>query len=156
MSVIVISLPATARHRAYIATQPIFHVTDRAALPLIQKEIWPAADALGDNCTIHLTSQSGWSGPKRFLRDYSVVDAQDVFNFQTGGRYVYFFVGEPNWWGLLKNIGYLKWERVQAELGVIRIRGQNLVTDNARLFYRPDDRALVLSGEYRGPACVYP
>jgi len=64
--------------------------------------------------------------PFRLLRDYSILDPH-LTHIKDWGCYTYFFIGEPGWWGVKKNIGItMSW----------------------------DDNVLVIRGDYTGPAFV--
>ena len=61
-------------------------------------------------------------------------------------------------WAILKNLSSLsRWEEVCSEFGVIRVPGAQLMSYSGQpIFYRADDDAIALRGDYRGPALVTP
>lgn len=80
-----------------------------------------------------------------------------IDQFDSWGQYTYFFLGTPTWWGVKKNLG------VTVPVGhpgpdkvLFEVRGQDVVTEGRLVFYRPDDRVVVIRGGYRGPARADP
>jgi hypothetical protein len=94
--------------------------------------------------------------PFRLLRDYSVADPY-LTDLKSYGRYTYFFLGEPGWWAVKKNIGLgARWGDLGADFVVFRVRGDDVLKCAELLFYRPDDKVVVIRGDYQGPASVEP
>lgn len=154
ISVPLIALPTTSAKRAQIAGLTLYHLTPRANLEkILQGKVEPTT-SVGENYNVRLLAKTGWSiTPLRLFRDYSVLDT-DLFNVTSGGDFLYFFVGKPNWWALLKNVQKLNWDKAENEFGVIRVHGSQLVAQDRPLFFRGDDSVIVTRGEYNGPAHV--
>lgn len=151
----VVALPATAGQLADIAAGTLVHVTHRDNGSSIIVDSQPTSRAIGENHTVDLRAAQGYR-LGRLLRDYSIIDPF-VTNDAEWGRYLYFFLGEPGIWARIKNLSvWRSWSRIQREALVIRISGANFIAQagDAPIFYRLDDDAVVLRGDYRGPAHV--
>jgi hypothetical protein len=109
------------------------------------------------DCLIDLTATSGFGNHgRRLLRDYSILDLE--LRIAGRGSYTYFFAGEPNLWGLIKNFETLSEARLLDQgFALIRITPADLLAAyDGPLFFRPDDNALIIRGSYAGPARVRP
>lgn len=151
----VIAIEATESRRQEIRNATLVHATSRSNFGSIVVDNQPTSRAIGETHTVHLEAAQGFS-LGRLLRDYSVLDV-NVTSDADWGRYLYFFLGEPGRWATFKNLSMRKsWSRVQTEAMVIRIDGRVFMDaiGDAPLFYRIDDGAVVLRGDYRGPAHV--
>lgn len=109
------------------------------------------------NCRIHLKAGQGWSvAPFRLLRDLSVLDPF-LTKTKAYGRYTYFFLGDPSWWARTKNISWgYRTEAPSEGTTVYRIEGRDLLSCADLLFFRPDDKVVVIRGDYIGPAIADP
>ncbi len=179
MDIPLIATPATGDTRRMIADATLLHFAPLEALgSIVVDRTMPARFG---NCTVDLKAGNGWSSLFKLLRDYSVLDpgfgrAADF------GRYLYFFLGRPGSWAFAKNIspapvvqtllgdllrrlgaeglaGRLDAraeEAVRKEFGVIEVRGLDALAGDRAVFWRADDKVVVLRGGYRGPARVTP
>jgi hypothetical protein len=156
---VVIAVSPTRSQLAKIAASTLVHVTDPSRISSIIVDKSPkSVSSIGENCTVSLKAGQGWNiAPFRLLRDYSVLD-MEITNLKNWGRYTYFFVGEPSRWAILKNLTRLrKWEDLCVEFAVIRISGSAILSQaGCPIFYRADDDAVVVRGDFTGPAAVTP
>ena len=153
----IVSLPVTSTQRAAIAAGELVHLTAREALPKI---VVGGAPESGREQQVHLVAGQGWSlFPFKLFRDYSVLDV-GVTDTSYWGQYLYFFLGEPNWWAYRKNITpfvspFRDWDSLSKTHAVIRVFGRAVLDQaGAHVFYRADDGVVIIRGEYRGPAAV--
>jgi hypothetical protein len=150
-----LAMPVDDAQRRVIAAGELYHVTKFSSLEGIVTNADNRRPLRGPY-DVYLRSGHGWSVfPFRILRDYSVLDTA-IGDTDFHGRYLYFFLGEPTEWGRRKNIGLMVSEaKAQREYGVIRIAGSALLAQAGHhVFYRADDNAVVVRGEYRGPAII--
>jgi hypothetical protein len=133
----------------------MYHLTTPTALETIVQRV-TGRPGVWTECTVRLLATSGFSSPRRLLRDYSVLDFELTADGR--GRYTYFFCGEPSGWGLFKNFqAFGGGSPLDHGFGVVRIRVDDLLARyDGPLFYRADDHALVIRGGYEGPAQVEP
>lgn len=133
----------------------LYHVSSPTHRDSIVTSTEPTGLPSYANCTIHLKAGQGWSvAPFRLLRDYSILDPH-LTHIKDWGCYTYFFIGEPGWWGVKKNIGItMSWDNLRENSVIYQIRGSDMLACSALLFYRPDDNVLVIRGDYTGPAFV--
>ncbi|RVT84149.1 hypothetical protein DXV76_10670 [Rhodobacteraceae bacterium CCMM004] len=152
----VVAYPVTGARRDEIAAATLVHVARAAHRDLIVEAPGGALPP-GANCRIRLKAGQGWSvAPFRLLRDYSVLDPF-LTHLKSYGCYTYFFIGEPGWWAVKKNIGPgVRWGDLGPEAVVFRVAGRDVLACADLLFYRPDDHVCVIRGDYRGPACMDP
>jgi hypothetical protein len=152
-----IAIPASKNRLATVSGSVLVHVTEPSNISSIVVDLKPASTNINENCTVFLKAGQGWSvAPMRLFRDYSVLEL-DVANTKNWGKYLYFFLGEPSRWAILKNLSSLKrWEDLQSSFGVIRVSGAQLLSKSGQpVFYRPDDNA-VSAGITTGPLLSRP
>jgi hypothetical protein len=106
------------------------------------------------DCNVDLVGTSGFGSAGRLFRDYSVVDFE--FSLRNRGSYTYFFAGDPSTWGLVKN--FETWTEatlLKNGFAFIRIATKDFLdTYKGPIFWRPDDKAVVIRGSYSGRARV--
>lgn len=149
----VIAAPATAARRAEIGAGTLYHVTNSRHRAEIVTAMLPGTGFA--NCMVDLKAMQGYSvTPFRLLRDYSVLDA-NLADPKNWGQYLYFFLGEPGAWAVKKNLGLsATWGNLGPDALVIAVRGADLLSRNRIVFYRPDDRVVVVRGGFVGPARI--
>jgi hypothetical protein len=110
------------------------------------------------NARVRLSGDFGF-GPAELVytslvRDWRIIDF-DVFRGAAGRRltdFVFCFLGEPGTAQVRQQA-----LRGRGDAAVIRIRGSDVLSDaRRRLFWRPQDKAVVVKGGYEGPANVDP
>lgn len=150
-----IAFSATEAQRRDIAAAELYHLTRLDDLEAIVTDAGPDRPIHGPH-QVHIKSFQGYSlFPFRMLRDYSILDTA-VTDTSFYGCYLYFFLGVPSWWGIKKNVGPRETlDSVRHTHGVIRVAGAAVLTQaGTHVFYRPDDSAVVIRGEYSGPAVI--
>ncbi len=110
------------------------------------------------NARVRLSGDFGF-GPAELVytslvRDWRIID-WEIFRGSAGRRmtdFVFFFLGEPSDDQVRQQA-----LRGRGEAAVIRVRGVDVLADpRRRLFWRPQDKAVVVKGGYEGPAQVDP
>ncbi|MCP5341358.1 MAG: hypothetical protein H6901_04000 [Rhodobacteraceae bacterium] len=153
----VVAFPATKGLVDEIRGKSLFHVSASRFRNDIIKNTKNSHLPNHANCEISLKPGQGWSvAPFRLLRDYSIMDPY-LNHIKAWGKYTYFFIGEPGWWAVKKNIGPgARWGNLGPDTTVYEILGRDLVKNASLLFYRPDDKVLVIRGGYDGFAFAEP
>ena len=151
----VVALPASSAKLNDISEGVLIHIAPLSRRDQIVSIAGQETLPKGTNCTVHIKAGQGWSvAPFRLLRDSSVADPY-LTHLKDYGHYSYFFVGTPGWWALKKNIGPgARWGDLGPDKMVITVPGDLVVNQKRLLFYRPDDKVLIMRGDYQGPALV--
>lgn len=150
-----VAMPADAATRRRIRSSLLVHAAPREAVSGIVEARQRDPGRFG-TWQVVLRSGQGWA-PGRWTRDYSVADRPFGMGDEARdyGHYIYFFAGEPGFWGRFKNLTppdflLAPWklfgggEALLTRYVFLTVRGDEVVSEQAPLFWRSDDRCVVL------------
>jgi hypothetical protein len=164
-----LAIPANPAKRRQLRQSLLVHAAPLKAIRSIV--LGRQADRLAyGTWRVTLKAGSGWVLGK-ISRDYSIIDRPFAFSDADYAHYMYFFAGEPNWWGRFKNLTPPIWlltpwklfaggEALLTQYAFLTVRGADVIEEETPLFWRADDSAVVVrrasvtcGAEIRPSAC---